>query len=152
MKPSWPTCRRIIRYATARWWRLGRSSAGNRAPSGSRCFVPGGWRKRVSISLASFGQGLTIGGLVAMAEHEPIPPGLYRHWKGGLYMVLCTGRHSETEEEMVVYWSVARRHIRIRPARMWFDDVGDGRRRFEPVRPPMNQEAEFGLPKNRNSC
>ncbi|AFV76843.1 Protein of unknown function (DUF1653) [Thermus oshimai JL-2] len=30
-------------------------------------------------------------------------PGVYRHYKGGLYRVLFLARHSETEEEMVVY-------------------------------------------------
>ena len=29
--------------------------------------------------------------------------GLYRHYKGNLYEVMMTARHSETEEWMVVY-------------------------------------------------
>lgn len=29
--------------------------------------------------------------------------GVYRHYKGNLYQVLCVARHSETLEEMVVY-------------------------------------------------
>ena len=34
----------------------------------------------------------------------PLPrPGRYRHYKGGLYEVVGTARHSETLEEMVVY-------------------------------------------------
>ena len=32
-----------------------------------------------------------------------LSPGRYRHFKGGLYDVLAVARHSETEEEMVVY-------------------------------------------------
>ena len=32
-----------------------------------------------------------------------ILPGLYRHFKGGLYRVEGVARHSETLEEMVVY-------------------------------------------------
>jgi len=32
-----------------------------------------------------------------------IAPGKYRHFKGGLYEVLGIARHSETQEEMVVY-------------------------------------------------
>ena len=38
-----------------------------------------------------------------MTMNEPIQPGTYRHFKGGLYEVLGSARHSETEEEMVVY-------------------------------------------------
>lgn len=30
-------------------------------------------------------------------------PGVYRHYKGKLYLVLFLARHSETQEEMVVY-------------------------------------------------
>ena len=32
-----------------------------------------------------------------------IRPGRYRHFKGNEYQVLGMARHSETEEEMVVY-------------------------------------------------
>ena len=32
-----------------------------------------------------------------------IHPGRYRHYKGNLYEVTGIARHSETEEEMVVY-------------------------------------------------
>ena len=33
---------------------------------------------------------------------EPVPPGLYRHYKGGEYQVIGTARHSETDETLVV--------------------------------------------------
>ena len=32
-----------------------------------------------------------------------IPSGLYKHFRGGIYHVLGTARHSETEEVLVVY-------------------------------------------------
>jgi hypothetical protein len=32
-----------------------------------------------------------------------LEPGLYRHYKGKLYRVYTVARHSETEEELVVY-------------------------------------------------
>ena len=34
---------------------------------------------------------------------KPLEPGRYRHYKGQEYQVLGVARHSETEEEMVVY-------------------------------------------------
>ena len=33
----------------------------------------------------------------------PVRPGRYRHFKGNEYQVLGVARHSETEEEIVVY-------------------------------------------------
>ena len=32
-----------------------------------------------------------------------VVPGFYRHYKGKMYKVLGVARHSETQEEMVVY-------------------------------------------------
>ena len=66
-----------------------------------------------------------------------LPPGLYRHYKGGEYEVIGVARHSESLEPMVVYrplyndtgwW--------VRPFEMFVGTVEiDGlvRRRFEPV-------------------
>ncbi|MEO0368057.1 MAG: DUF1653 domain-containing protein [Pseudomonadota bacterium] len=38
-----------------------------------------------------------------MILDQDIAPGLYRHYKGPLYRVLGSSRHSETEEVMVIY-------------------------------------------------
>lgn len=46
----------------------------------------------------------------------------YRHYKGGVYKVLHIGRHSETEEWLVVYAN-AKGDIWIRPYGMFFEDV-----------------------------
>lgn len=62
-----------------------------------------------------------------MPEHPR--PGLYRHYKGGLYTVLCVGRHSETEEWLVTYRSEALGSYWVRPLAMWQEQV-DGIPRF----------------------
>ena len=53
-----------------------------------------------------------------------ILPGLYRHFKGGLYRVEGVARHSETLEEMVVYRALyGERGIWVRPAAMWDEQI-----------------------------
>ena len=53
-----------------------------------------------------------------------IKTGKYRHFKGNEYEVLCTARHSETLEEMVVYRALyGERGIWVRPASMWNEMV-----------------------------
>lgn len=63
-----------------------------------------------------------------------IPPGIYRHFKGKDYEVLCVARHSETEEAMVVYRPLYQDSgVWVRPARMWNETVvrdGKSFRRF----------------------
>ncbi len=55
---------------------------------------------------------------------EAILPGLYEHFKGNRYRVLFTARHSETEEEMVVYQALyGARGYWVRPASMWNETV-----------------------------
>ncbi|MGO3518865.1 MAG: DUF1653 domain-containing protein [Acetobacter cibinongensis] len=56
-----------------------------------------------------------------LPEHPK--PGLYRHYKGGLYTVLCVGRHSETEEWLVTYRSEALGSYWVRPLAMWQEQV-----------------------------
>ena len=64
------------------------------------------------------------------AVEEGIRPGVYRHFKGKLYRVLGTARHSETMEELVVYQALyGERGLWVRPAAMWSQEVErDGRR------------------------
>lgn len=55
---------------------------------------------------------------------EEIWPGRYRHFKGKEYRVLCTARHSETLEPMVVYQALyGERGIWVHPAAMWGEHV-----------------------------
>ena len=53
-----------------------------------------------------------------------IPAGRYRHYKGQEYEVLDLARHSETEEEFVVYRALyGERKLWIRPAAMFVELV-----------------------------
>ena len=52
------------------------------------------------------------------------PGDIVRHFKGNEYEVLFTARHSETEEEMVVYRMLYGDYsIWVRPASMWNETV-----------------------------
>jgi hypothetical protein len=53
-----------------------------------------------------------------------VQPGRYRHYKGYEYVVLGVARHSETEEEYVVYRACSGdRGLWIRPAAMFLETV-----------------------------
>lgn len=54
---------------------------------------------------------------------QATPPGRYRHYKGMLYEVLGTARHSETLEPMTLYRALYGEHgLWVRPAAM-FEEV-----------------------------
>lgn len=53
-----------------------------------------------------------------------LQPGLYRHYKGPEYRVLGVARHSETEEEVVVYQALYGEYgLWVRPLAMFTSDV-----------------------------
>ncbi len=55
---------------------------------------------------------------------ETIQPGRYRHFKGKEYEVLGVARHSETEEELVVYRALYGDFgLWVRPVSMWNETV-----------------------------
>jgi len=62
------------------------------------------------------------------------PPGRYRHYKGGLYDVVDTVRHSETCEPMTLYRALyGENGLWVRPAAMFLETVvidGKARPRF----------------------
>ena len=68
---------------------------------------------------------------------DEIKIGKYRHFKGGEYEVLCLAKHSETQEEMVVYRALyGEGETWVRLLSMWNDTVtreGKTYRRFTPV-------------------
>lgn len=85
------------------------------------------------------------------------PPGRYRHYKGMLYQVLGTVRHSETLEPMTLYRALYGEHgLWVRPATMFGEQVEiDGVRQprfalleagagLEPVDPLNNDSGSAG--------
>ena len=53
-----------------------------------------------------------------------LKPGRYRHYKGGEYQVLDIARHSETEEELVVYRPLyGEGKLWVRPLHMFMESV-----------------------------
>lgn len=52
------------------------------------------------------------------------PPGLYRHYKGLMYEVIGTARHSESLEPMTLYRSLyGEKGLWVRPAAMFNEEV-----------------------------
>lgn len=59
-----------------------------------------------------------------MATEATIQPGRYRHFKGKDYTVIGVARHSETEEELVVYrQEYGDRGLWVRPKAMFLETV-----------------------------
>lgn len=55
---------------------------------------------------------------------KEIQIGRYRHFKGNEYEVLCIAKHSETQEEMVVYKALyGEGGVWVRPACMWNETI-----------------------------
>lgn len=53
-----------------------------------------------------------------------VKPGRYRHYKGNEYEVIGCARHSETEEELVVYRALyGDRGLWVRPRAMFMEQV-----------------------------
>lgn len=54
---------------------------------------------------------------------DPVP-GIYKHYKGGLYEVVGVATHSETEERQVVYRSLYGTYrLNVRPLAMFLEHV-----------------------------
>lgn len=64
-------------------------------------------------------------------------PGRYRHYKGNEYVVIGTARHSETQEELVVYrQDYGDKGLWVRPKEMFLETIeveGKSVPRFEYV-------------------
>jgi hypothetical protein len=63
------------------------------------------------------------------ASPSPLEPGVYEHYKGNRYEVLMVARHSETEEEFVVYRQLyGDGGAWVRPLAMFLESVEVGGR------------------------
>lgn len=73
-----------------------------------------------------------------------ISPGRYRHYKGKEYEVLGVAKHSETEEEFVVYRALyGERGLWVRLKAMFLEPVVVGDRsmpRFQYLGPPSDMK------------
>ena len=61
-------------------------------------------------------------------ETEIVIGGKYRHFKGGEYELLSVARHSENNEELVIYKSLKDGQVWARPKAMFVGMAGDVRR------------------------
>ena len=59
-------------------------------------------------------------------KNSAVQPGVYRHFKGGIYRVLVTAKNSENLEETVVYQCCKDGTFWVRPASMWNETVERG--------------------------
>ena len=80
---------------------------------------------------------------------NPIPIGIYRHYKGNQYEVIGFAKYSETLEDMVVYKALyGERGTWVRPLSMWDNPIEvDGKtvKRFEFVGENMGTDNQQDL-------
>lgn len=60
-------------------------------------------------------------------------PGLWQHFKGGIYEVLGTAKHSENGEEFAVYKKVGESTLWVRPVKMFLEYIPGKGSRFRRV-------------------
>lgn len=58
----------------------------------------------------------------------PQPSDVWRHWRGGLYVVYFLVEHTETKEILVIYGTDGKKYAR--PLNMWNTEARVGVRRF----------------------
>ena len=57
-------------------------------------------------------------------DATPLSPGIYRHYKGNLYEVIASVRHSETREELTLYRALYGDYgLWVRPTAMFAEVV-----------------------------
>lgn len=83
---------------------------------------------------------LNIGIIKNMLDF-PKPNSHWKHYKGGLYTVICMAICSETGKDLVVYRSDEKKNVYARPLEMWYNiiatiDRGPVERFIEIINPP----------------
>lgn len=82
------------------------------------------------------------GWVVLLSDQQyPTPQSLWRHFKGGLYLVICVAKDSETQEEVVVYRERNTTKNWTRPLKDWH--LRDGKPRFTPIFRPTNNKDNY---------
>jgi len=91
---------------------------GLRSASSRASFVP------KHFCAAWFRYDVTLQDISGTTMNDTLRPGRYRHYKGKDYLVIGVARHSETEEELVVYRTdYGDRSLWIRPLKMFQESV-----------------------------
>jgi hypothetical protein len=57
---------------------------------------------------------------------DDLRPGIYKHFKGPLYEVFFVAEHSETKETFVVYESLEKGTMWVRPVAMFIEQIERG--------------------------
>lgn len=82
------------------------------------------WLQRIDSWFEAKLKSLGIDPLARPPAAGKVVPGLYRHYKGNHYRVLTVARHSETQEQLVVYRALYGDHgVWVRPAGMFRENV-----------------------------
>jgi hypothetical protein len=83
-----------------------------------------------------------------MSQEKPFLAGVYRHYKGHLYLALGVARHTETNEDLVVYVPLythknGGKALQARPLRMWDELVSDEELRDSPLSIDVRSRRRF---------
>jgi len=58
-----------------------------------------------------------------MTKNPLIRAGIYKHYKGDLYKVISIAKHTETNEDMVIYKSIDSKELWVRPLEMFNEKI-----------------------------
>jgi len=74
---------------------------------------------------------------ISLSMSNLISPGLYIHYKGNEYQVIGTAKHSETEEDLVIYFPIkSPEQLWVRPLAMFLEYIelnGEKIQRFKKI-------------------